>query len=266
MSTPTATLLILLSGLLLSACDFSDAARKRVLDSVQASLSKGDVAVQRVAAEMPTLAGALRAGQTEEEVVKIVGKPSGRMTSGKRTVLTYCGETLIFENGRLRPTDPNFSAKVQANKIAASRRAELEKQQALLTASESRRRLAAAPKQVPAAAPVQTQAAAPAPNKPSHQYVDLLTPGCISVVDFYADWCGPCRQLAPILAEIERKNSDAVFNKINIQDWGSEVVSKYHITAVPTVMVFYANGNMVGQPTSAPNQIVDNITRARQGR
>ena len=258
MSNTLLILSFLLSGLLLSACDFSEASRKRVLDSMKATLEKGDDGEKLLVAEVHSPTGTLFAGQTEEEVVKITGKPSGRMTLGKKTVLTYCGETLILDDGKLRTPDPNFFEKIKANKIAALNRAKIEKQQALLRKPEPVKRLAAVPKQTPAAAP--------AYSSPKHIYADLLTPGRITVVDFYADWCGPCRQLAPILAEIEHRHRDAVFTKINIQDWGSKIANKYHITSVPRVMVFDANGNMVGQPTSTPNQIVQNILRAQQAR
>lgn len=266
MRATTSTLSALLAGLLLSACDLDVPSRIRALSPAKASPSTADSKEKRVAAEMPTPTGVLLAGQSEEEVLKIAGTPSGRVTSGKRTVLTYCGETLVFDDGRLCTPDPNFFAKVKANRIAATERAELEKQQALQRESEARRRPPAPPKKTLAAAPKKAPAAAPAPAKPKHRYVDLLTPGSISVVDFYADWCGPCRYLAPILSEIERKNPDAVFTRINIQDWGSEVVRKYGITAVPTVMVFDANGNIVGPPTSNPTQIANSIERARKSR
>jgi len=45
---------------------------------------------------------------------------------------------------------------------------------------------------------------------------DVLKNGKVCVVDFWAEWCGPCRQLAPIFEEIDAEMSDVVFAKHNI--------------------------------------------------
>ena len=58
------------------------------------------------------------------------------------------------------------------------------------------------------------------------------------VVDFFANWCGPCRKLAPILEEIETELSSKVkFVKINT-DENLESAKKYQVSGLPTLMVF----------------------------
>ncbi len=66
------------------------------------------------------------------------------------------------------------------------------------------------------------------------------------LVDFYADWCGPCRLLAPILAEIadELEGQVAVF-KVNAPD-NTDLVNRLGISALPTVSVF-EKGNEVAR-------------------
>lgn len=60
----------------------------------------------------------------------------------------------------------------------------------------------------------------------------------ITVVDFFADWCGPCRKLGPILEEVEQELSSKVkFTKINT-DNNIEVAKKYQVSGLPTLMVF----------------------------
>lgn len=60
------------------------------------------------------------------------------------------------------------------------------------------------------------------------------------VVDFYADWCGPCKMLGPVLKEIDKENDDITVVKINIdEEINYAVASK--VIAVPTIVV-YKNG------------------------
>lgn len=55
----------------------------------------------------------------------------------------------------------------------------------------------------------------------------------ISIVDFYADWCGPCRMLAPILEEIENVN----IYKVNVDD-EPDLAMEYGIMSIPCVISF----------------------------
>jgi thioredoxin 1 len=58
------------------------------------------------------------------------------------------------------------------------------------------------------------------------------------VVDFYADWCGPCRMLTPILEKVAAElQGQAAIVKIDI-DHAQKVASKYQITSVPTLILF----------------------------
>lgn len=66
----------------------------------------------------------------------------------------------------------------------------------------------------------------------------------IVVVDFFANWCGPCRKLGPILEEVEQELASKVkFAKINTDD-NLEMAKKYQVSGLPTLMVF-KNGETV---------------------
>lgn len=58
------------------------------------------------------------------------------------------------------------------------------------------------------------------------------------VVDFYADWCGPCKAVAPILEELAKEHSDKVkFVKLNV-DEAKNTAASFGIMSIPTVIVF----------------------------
>ncbi|MBR1483659.1 MAG: thioredoxin [Ruminococcus sp.] len=65
------------------------------------------------------------------------------------------------------------------------------------------------------------------------------------VIDFYADWCGPCQALAPVLEELERENDDFAFYRVNVEEC-HELAVKYKVFTLPTV-VFFRNGRAVAQ-------------------
>ena len=65
-----------------------------------------------------------------------------------------------------------------------------------------------------------------------------------TLVDFYADWCGPCRMLAPTVEEVsELMEGKAVVAKCNV-DEVREVAMKYRIMSIPT-LIYFKNGEVV---------------------
>jgi thioredoxin 1 len=66
------------------------------------------------------------------------------------------------------------------------------------------------------------------------------------VVDFWAPWCGPCRQIAPVVDKLsEEYKSKIKFCKIN-QDENHDTGSKYHVMSIPTLL-FFKKGQLVEQ-------------------
>ena len=54
------------------------------------------------------------------------------------------------------------------------------------------------------------------------------------VIDLYADWCGPCRMLAPILASLEGEYTDVKFCKINVDD-EPELAKSFNVSSIPMI-------------------------------
>ena len=65
---------------------------------------------------------------------------------------------------------------------------------------------------------------------------ELLNSGRTLFIDFYADWCGPCRMVAPIVDQIAEEKTDIAVGKINI-DEQPELAEKYGVMSIPTLIV-----------------------------
>jgi thioredoxin 1 len=62
------------------------------------------------------------------------------------------------------------------------------------------------------------------------------------IIDFFADWCGPCKRIAPVFVELAEKFPNVVFLKVNV-DEAEELAQGFEITSLPT-FVFLHNGNI----------------------
>lgn len=69
------------------------------------------------------------------------------------------------------------------------------------------------------------------------------------LVDFYADWCGPCKMMAPVIDEIAKERADIKVGKLNI-DEEMEIAQKYGVMSIPTFIVF-KNGEAVQKDMGA---------------
>ena len=71
----------------------------------------------------------------------------------------------------------------------------------------------------------------------------------VVLLDFYADWCGPCRMVSPIVDEIAEERDDIVVGKINV-DEEEELASAFGVFSIPTLVVM-KNGEVVEQSAGA---------------
>lgn len=67
--------------------------------------------------------------------------------------------------------------------------------------------------------------------------------GVTALIDFYADWCGPCKMLAPVIEELAAELSDVTVGKVNV-DENPALAQKYGVMSIPTILVL-KDGNEV---------------------
>ena len=86
----------------------------------------------------------------------------------------------------------------------------------------------------------------------------------IILVDFWADWCGPCKMFAPIYEAASEKNPDIVFGKVDTEA-EQALASAAGITSIPTLMAFRDGILVFSQPGALPAPALDEVINAVKG-
>jgi thioredoxin len=89
---------------------------------------------------------------------------------------------------------------------------------------------------------------------------EITSQGRLLVIDFYADWCGPCNAIAPHFANLSSKYPHVTFAKVNV-DETQDVASRFNITAMPTFVFMRGQATLArlqgGSPTALEAKIVE---------
>ncbi|MFI7588296.1 thioredoxin [Spongisporangium articulatum] len=80
----------------------------------------------------------------------------------------------------------------------------------------------------------------------------------IVLIDFWAEWCGPCKRFAPIFERVSEKHADAVFAKVDTEA-EQELAAKYGVTAIPTLVVYRDGIPVFAQPGALPEPALEEI-------
>ena len=87
----------------------------------------------------------------------------------------------------------------------------------------------------------------------SNFQTDVLESDKLTVVDFWAEWCGPCRMVSPVIEELAGEYSGKVnFVKVNV-DENNELASKYNVFSIPTLAIFN-KGEVIAQQVGAASK------------
>lgn len=65
----------------------------------------------------------------------------------------------------------------------------------------------------------------------------------VTIIDFYAEWCGPCKEQEPILEDVETELEDATVEKIDV-DKNQKQAEEHNITSIPTILILDSDGDV----------------------
>jgi thiol-disulfide isomerase/thioredoxin len=179
-------------------------------------------------------------GQSAAMVEQVLGQPSGRLITGTGVVWLY----------------PQWRVQLDAQQQVTSVERELG------VSAQTAPRGGSAP-MVRAATIAQRDITVISKGGQEVNLVALLAPGKITVVDFYADWCGPCRQVSPHLERLAREDPEVNLVKVDIVKWNTPVTRQFDIRSVPNMRVYDRAGRVVGAPTSNFQQVLKDVQRAK---
>jgi thioredoxin 1 len=89
-------------------------------------------------------------------------------------------------------------------------------------------------------------------------FEETVTGNDIVLVDFWAAWCGPCRQFGPVFEQASEKHPDIVFAKVDTEA-EQALASAAQITSIPTLMAFKEGNLVFAQPGALPAQVLEQL-------
>jgi len=197
-------------------------------------------------------------GRGPGDVEATLGKPVGKLQTAQGALWLYSEWKVQFDSNahvlkvekdqpvRLTRLDPRFVAASDAIAKGAAERAaadDLVRSKAAASKAEDIRIVSNGGQEVDLPA--------------------LLADDKITIVDFFAEWCSPCRRISPQLEKLAKDDPDVVLLKIDIVNWNTPVTRQFGIQSVPNVRVFNRAKAQVGEPTPNVNLVLERVKQAK---
>ncbi len=91
-------------------------------------------------------------------------------------------------------------------------------------------------------------------------FEQAVTGDGITLVDFWAEWCGPCKMFGPIFEEASEENPDITFAKVDTEA-EQQLAGALGIMSIPTLMIFRDGIQLFSQPGALPKSALDDLVR-----